>query len=362
MPDSARTDRDDDQSLHDRIAVVVNGNARQVTGDIVEVLDQIVQTGDLFVSRDLADAERIAHTIAQRRYRTVLTGGGDGTFVHMVTLIVREARARSQRPPRFGLLKLGTGNALSWVLGNQQTTGKKAMVADLARLRSEGGSRKMRLLEVEGTLTPFAGMGIDAICLEHYGATKRWLSRSKVTRPLATGPVAYALATTLRSLPEFLVRSHPHVRVVNEGAPALLIGEGDQPVAEIPRGALLYEGPSRLVALSTIPYWGFGARVFPFAEERDDRFSLRIADVGSVEVAMHMRSLWRGSYRSDTVHDYLCERIAIHYDAPMPLQIGGDVVGRRTEVHAALADPIEVVDFYAPPPVQKAAPDAPSEA
>jgi diacylglycerol kinase family enzyme len=357
MPDSARTDRTSpdclstDRTLHDRIAVVVNGNARQVTTDIVEVLDQIVQTGDLFVSRDLADAERIAYTIAERRYRTVLTGGGDGTFVHMVTLIVREARGRGQPPPRFGLLKLGTGNALSWVLGNQQTAGKKAVVADLARLRSEGGSRMMRLLEVEGALTPFAGMGIDAICLEHYGATKRWLSRTKLTRPLASGPFAYALATTFRSLPEFLVRSHPHVRVVNEGAPAFLIGEHDQPVAEVPAGTLLYDGPSRLVALSTIPYWGFGARVFPFAEERDDRFSLRIADVGSIEVALNMRSLWRGSYRSDTVHDFLCERVAIHYDEPMPLQVGGDVVGRRTLVRAALADPIEVVDFYAPPPV-----------
>jgi hypothetical protein len=38
------------------------------------------------------------------------------------------------------------------------------------------------------------------------------------------------------------------------------------------------------------------------------------------------------------------------------------VVGRRTVVHAALADPIEVVDFYAPPPVQKAAPDVATEA
>src|SRR5688572_14367139 len=130
----------------DRVAVVVNGNARQVTHDLVEVLDQIVQSGDLFVSRDLAEAQRIARTIAERRYHTVLTGGGDGTFVHMVTLIVREARARGHRPPRFGLLKLGTGNALSWVLGNQQTSGNKAVVADLARLRTEGGSRQLRLI------------------------------------------------------------------------------------------------------------------------------------------------------------------------------------------------------------------------
>jgi diacylglycerol kinase family enzyme len=160
------------------------------------------------------------------------------------------------------------------------------------------------------------------------------------------------LSTVARSLPEFLLRSHPRVRIVNEGAPCVRMGKGDKPDAEIATGAVLYEGPSRLVALSTIPYWGFGARIFPFAEERDDRFSLRVADVGSIEVATHIRSIWRGSYRNDrSVHDFLCERIAIHYDEPMSLQIGGDVVGRRTLIRAALAAPIEVVDYYAPPPV-----------
>jgi diacylglycerol kinase family enzyme len=266
--------------------------------------------------------------------------------------VVHEARARGQRPPRFGLLKLGTGNALSWVLGSQQTSSRKAVVADLARLRSEGGSRALRLLDVEGALTPFAGLGVDAIALEHYGNTKDWLSRTALTRPLATGPAAYVLSTVTRSLPEFLIRSHPRVRVVNEGAACLRMGPSDRPEAELGRGEVLYDGPSRLVAMSTIPYWGFGARIFPFAEERDDRFSLRICDIGSIEVAAHIRSIWRGSYRNKrTVHDFLCERISIHYAEPMALQVGGDVVGRRTLIRAALAEPIEVVDYYAPPPV-----------
>jgi diacylglycerol kinase family enzyme len=334
----------------DRVAVVVNGNARQVTEDLVEVLDQIVQSGDLFVSRDLAEAERIARTIAERRYHTVLTGGGDGTFVHMVTLIVREARAQGDAPPRFGLLKLGTGNALAWVLGSQDSR-KQGVVADLGRLRTEGGSRALRLINVEDTLTPFAGLGVDAICLEHYGSTKDWLARTPLTRPLSTGKSAYLISTMTRSMPEFLLRPHPRVRVVNEGAPVVRIGKGDKPVAEYPKGAVVYDGPSRLVALSTIPYWGFGARIFPFAEEREDRFSLRICDITSLQVATHLRSIWRGTYRADSVHDLLCERIAIHYEEPMPLQIGGDVVGRRTLVRASLAPPVQVVDYYAPPPV-----------
>ncbi len=338
------------QSSVDRVAVVVNGRARQVTADLVDVLDQIVQSGDLFVSRDLDEADRIAKTIVERGYRTVLTGGGDGTFVQMVTRVVRMARAAGVPPPRFGLLKLGTGNALAWVLGNQNPRGK-GVVADLGRLRSEGGSRALRLLEVAGLLTPFAGLGVDAIALDHYAQTKDLLSRSRLTRPLSTGAPAYLMAAVGRSLPEFVLRPHPRVRVVNEGGEAVLMGPDDKVTRRFAKGEVLYDGPSRLVCMSTIPYWGFGARIFPFADERDDRFNLRVADITSSEVALHISALWRGSYRSPTIQDFLVERICIHYEAPMALQVGGDVVGKHRTIHAALADAIEVVDYYAPPPV-----------
>lgn len=37
----------------ERIAVVVNGNAKSVTADVISTLDQILLGGDLFVSRRL---------------------------------------------------------------------------------------------------------------------------------------------------------------------------------------------------------------------------------------------------------------------------------------------------------------------
>ena len=101
----------------DRVAVVLNGNARQVTDQLVESFDQVVGSGDLFLSRTLDEAHRIALAIVGAGYPVVLTGGGDGTFVQMVTSITREARAVRQEPPVFGLLKLGTGNSLAWALG-----------------------------------------------------------------------------------------------------------------------------------------------------------------------------------------------------------------------------------------------------
>ena len=236
------------------------------------------------------------------------------------------------------MLKLGTGNALAWVLGNQARAGRPGVVSDLKRIATEGGRSTLRLLDVEGSLTPFAGLGIDAICLDHYNETKRALARSPLTRRLSTGPAAYMISTLGRSLPEFLLRGHPWVRIVNEGAACVRMGMDDRPISEHPEGAILYDGPSRLVAMSTIPYWGFGARIFPFADERDDRFALRVCDVSSLEVTRNIGAIWRGKYRNErTVHDFLCERIAIHYEAPMALQVGGDVVGRRTVARARLA-------------------------
>ncbi len=334
---------------HDRVAVVVNGNAKRVTEDLVEVLDEIVQSGDLFVSRSLDEGRDIARVIVERGYPTVLTGGGDGTFVQMVTWIVREARRAGRPEPRFGLLRLGTGNALAWVLGAQNPRGR-GVVTDLARLRTEAGSRELRLIEVEGLLTPFAGLGADATALMHFNEVKGAFQRVPVLRKLATGGLAYVVSIVGRSVPEYLVRPHRHVRIVNEGEPAVRLGVDGQPVgSEIRKGEILYEGPSNMVCVSTIPYWGFGARIFPFANDREDRFSLRIVDIGSAEVVLNIRAIWKGTYRSDKVHDFLVEDVSIHYDEPMALQVGGDAVGERTVTHAKLARPVRVVDYYSPP-------------
>jgi diacylglycerol kinase family enzyme len=337
--------------------VVVNGNAKQVTSGLVDVLDQIVKSGDLFVSRSLEEGREIARAIVAKGYQTVLTGGGDGTFVQMITWIMDECDRTGAPPPRFGLLRLGTGNGMAWVLGAEVTRGKsraaRSAVADLARLRREGGSRTLRLLEVEGQLTPFAGLGGDAVALRHYNDTKERMARVPVLRRFAAGGTAYFASIVGRTFPEYLLRKNPQVRVVNEGAPAFRLGVDGQPIGSpVGKGEVVYEGPSRVVGMSTIPYWGFGARIFPFANDREDRFSLRILDLSPVDIAVHIRAIWRGTFRGDTVHDFLVENVSIHFPEPVPLQVGGDPAGAHRVVHAALSRrPIEVVDFYSPPPI-----------
>ena len=335
----------------DRIAVVVNGNAKNVTRDVVETLDQILLAGDLVVSRKLEEGPEIARTIAQRGYGTVLTGGGDGTFTVMVSEVVRACRKLGKKPPRFGLLRLGTGNSLAWVVGASKSGGR-GLAADIVRLREEAGSRSIRLIEIDDFLSPFCGFGIDAVVLSHKEATKHWMAKVPLLRNYTTGELTYAVATITRTIPFYLVRPIPHCRVINEGADAYHVGYNGSIIgAPIPKGSVIFEGKAKIACCSTIPYYGFGFRIFPYAEEREDRMSLRVSTVPVPTFVANFPSIWRGEYHNPKIiSDFLVEDVTIEFDPPTPFQIGGDPHGVRERARMRLSPhPIELVDFYAPP-------------
>jgi len=335
-----------------RIAVVVNGNAKSVTAEVIETLDQILDSGDLFVSRRVEESEGIARILVERGYGTILTGGGDGTFTVVVTAVVREARRRDAPIPRFGLLRLGTGNSLAWVLGASRSgsSAGRGLAVDLQRLRAEAGSRWLRLVEAERMLSPFCGFGIDAVMLKDYNAVKSLLARGPLKR-LAPGPVAYAVAATTRTLPSYFLRRTPHCRVINEGSDAVRVGlKGSILGAPMRKGAVLYEGPAKVACVATIPYYGFGFRMFPYAEDRPDRMQLRISNISPAGFVANFQSIFRGEYEDlETTFDYFVDDVTIEMDPPTSFQIGGDVRGERSRVRVRLTEPIRIVDFYAPP-------------
>ncbi|MES1187757.1 MAG: diacylglycerol kinase family protein [Myxococcales bacterium] len=340
-------------AIEQRIAVVVNGNAKNATADVISTLDQILNGGDLFVSRKLSDARHIAKTLVARGYGTVLTGGGDGTFTVMVTEVVHEARRAGRPLPRFGLLKLGTGNALAWVVGAQGAD-KHELQADIGRLIEDAGSRSMRLIEVEGFIAPFCGLGADALVLADYGKVKTALGKTPL-KSVAPGPLSYILATTTRSIPRFVAAKMPYCRVRNDGAEAYRLGsKGTLIGPPIATGQTLYEGPMRICGLSTIPYYGYGFRMFPYAEERPDRMNLRIATIGPASFIRHFGEIWRGDYDNpEEVFDYLVDAVTVEVDPDTDFQIAGDPRGKRRTISAFLSPtPIKLVDFYAPPNVE----------
>lgn len=333
-----------------RIAVIVNGNAKSVTDEVLATLDEILEAGDLYVSRSIDEGEAIAKTVLDRGYGTVLTGGGDGTFTNVVTRVVKLARARGQKPPRFGLLRLGTGNALSWVVGSSGRKGKM-LAADVLRLRDEAGARPLRLVEVEGILAPFCGFGTDANVLADYHRVRDGFKKFPVPHKWVAGAVSYAVAATTMSIPKYLVKPIPFVRVTNIGDDVFKIGPTGRPLERpIKAGERIFEGKARMVSCGTIPYYGFGFRVFPQADERPDKMALRITTIGSVEFVANFKPIWRGEYsNSNTLFDYLVDKVQIEIEPATAFQIGGDAMGERTRVEVAMTEPIEIVDLYAPP-------------
>ncbi|MFW5878511.1 MAG: diacylglycerol kinase family protein, partial [Myxococcota bacterium] len=108
-----------------RVAVLLNTNARAVSPRVVKAIGQVVPPSDLYVSKSFSDARAIVSEVVDRGYDTVLTGGGDGTFMGFLQSIREQSeqsyasdgnvvRALAPKPmPRFGVLRLGTGNALA---------------------------------------------------------------------------------------------------------------------------------------------------------------------------------------------------------------------------------------------------------
>ncbi|HIE71900.1 MAG TPA: hypothetical protein EYP98_17910 [Planctomycetes bacterium] len=55
----------------------------------------------------------------------------------------------------------------------------------------------------------------------------------------------------------------------------------DAPV-EHPPGAVLFEGAATVASVGSVPFYGYGMRIFPFAGQRPGTFQLRVASVRAV--------------------------------------------------------------------------------
>jgi len=329
-------------------AVLLNGNARHVNAQVRRSLERVVPPEDLFLSRSEEEARSIADTVVARGYQTVFAGGGDGTFVGWVNRILESAKRRGTRAPRFGVLALGTGNAVAEMVGATP----RRHAEDLARfVRGEvGTTRRLDLVTCEGRRTPFAGAGIDAAVLNDY----RWVRQTLAGTPLAQlglGLAGYGLAIALRSAPRKLVERPSYCEIQNSGGPAWRLDAAGVRIGRpIAHGELLYAGPCMLAAASTVPYYGLGLKAFPFAGTAPGSMQLRVmTSIGVGTLLASLPSIWAGSFAHPGLVDFHAERATLHFDRPTPLQIGGDAEGLRREVTIGMAaDPVELVDFGVP--------------
>lgn len=333
-------------SYHIETAVLLNANAKQVTPRVRHALSSVVPQEHLFFSRDSDEANEIADTVVERGYSTVFTGGGDGTFVSWVNRILDASLRRRTRAPRFGVLALGTGNAVAEVVG-ARTRGHMDHLKAFLDGRAPDVTR-LALLTCEGRRTPFAGVGLDAAVLNDYNWVRTRLG-ARAPRSISTGMPGYGVAGALRTIPRYLFQRRPtYCELVNVGRPAYRLDAAGRPMGPpIRHGELLYAGPCMMAAAGTVPYYGFGLKAFPYAGRRPGAMQLRIiTQIGVPTVLWNLPSIWAGEFSHPSFLDFHVERVTATFERPMPLQIGGDAEGWRDSVAFGMAEEgVDMVDF-----------------
>jgi diacylglycerol kinase family enzyme len=335
------------------VAIVLNANARQVTPRAIRSLSHAVSEQDLFVSHSQMQMRRIAKALLDRQYPIVFCGGGDGTFVAVVNEVFQQLEQNGakapRRPPRFGVLKLGTGNGLAALVHASPSRGDR-MVEDV--LRAKAGEvtsiKRLDLLLVEGRRTPFAGLGIDGKLLNDYVWVRNHLAKG-IFKGLLSGTGGYFSAIALKTLPHYL--THPtsvECEVINGPAsPAYRVAPDGSMLGEpIAPGEPLYRGRLMMAAAGTIPFYGFGLKMFPFAGRRRGMMHLRLGSVSTPAVVANLAAIWKGRWFPKGVHDFHAQEVEIRFEKPMPLQVGGDAEGYRKEISFGVArGQVELLDF-----------------
>ena len=312
----------------------------------------MVPEEDSFVSRSQLDARRICQAVLERRYHTVFLGGGDGTFMGFVNEIYGQLEQRNrylhQRAPRFGVLKLGTGNGMAALLNASSTRGD-GILDDVLRARAGEipGYRRVDMLMVEGKRAPFAGLGVDGKMLNDYIWIKENLAKGMLKK-VFSGPGGYFSAVAFKTIPHFAMNSTWFdAEVVNNDGEAYMIGADGQPTGRsFAPGETMFKGRVMMASAGTIPFYGFELKMFPFAGRKAGYMNLRLGAVSTINTIANLPKLWNGTWRDAGIHDFYAKDVSIKFARPMAFQIGGDAEGYRENVRLQVAsEPIELVDF-----------------
>lgn len=323
------------------VAVVVNLRAGKGSERVHRLASRHLPQARHVATRDVQELGRfIEDHLAPNPPGVLLSGGGDGTAIRLLD----ELCARNLELPVLGLLPLGTGNAWAHAVGAPAAT--KALRRFAEHASAGLPTQRFSLVSVEGRLTPFAGTGWDADIVADYRAQLE--ATPGPLQPMLKGLRGYWLSLATRTTPKQLFGTRPRVRLINLGEPALYVTARGQvrPLPDGEAGKVLYEGPYGVVGAGTSPTIGFGFQALHLARKVPGRMHVRVYAPGVLEALTKIPALRRGQHPLKHSHDYLLTQCRLEYDRPVPLEIGGDVVGLREQVSFEVAQQtVDVLDW-----------------
>ncbi|MFC1888195.1 diacylglycerol/lipid kinase family protein [Thermodesulfobacteriota bacterium] len=342
-----------------KIAVLLNENARKVTGRMKRAVSDIVPRASLYTSRTSEEAYQAVKDMIDRGYERIFSGGGDGSIIQLVNMIRRyvdeknsaiesfspEVPGQIERInyPRIGILKLGTGNGMSYVVG------AKRGIRNIRKALAEPGSRtiNLSLIEAEQKCFTFSGLGWDAAIINDFAWLKQKFTIPTLRRVIG-GVGGYLGTIAFRTIPrEIHRRRKPEVIIRSTGDPVYQVVPPGIPVPmHLGPGEVIYEGPVSVTGVGTVPYYGFKVKAFPYSNLSPEFMNLRVINAGVFECVSHAYPIWMGRYQSENFLDYLTTGATMEFSESMPMQIGGDACGYRDNIMYTMSDHmVEVVDL-----------------
>ena len=178
---------------------------------------------------------------------------------------------------------------------------------------------------VDGQRTPFAGLGVDGKLLNDYVWVKENLGRGML-KPMLSGVGGYLSSVAFKTVPHYLSNSTwVECEVINgQAGEAWRVGPDGAPVGEpIAPGGTLFQGELMMAAAATMPFYGYGLRMFPFAGKRQGMMQLRLGQLQPTHILANLPRLWTGRWFPEGLKDYYAREVHIRFSRPMPFQMGG---------------------------------------
>ena len=322
-------------------AVLINLRSRRGSATLERTVRRWLPEARLGLTRTLEEAQRFLRELpVGPGPNLVVSGGGDGTAVGLLNAMRRQGSPL----PTLGLVPLGTGNGWARVMGSP------SFPRAMKRLSTHGlapwPTQRFSLVEVEGTLSPWAGTGWDAEIVADYQRIMHALPKKYAE--WFGGVPGYMMSLFGMTIPRLAFARPTNVRLVNTGAPALLVDPSGRLVS-VPNGgagAVLYEGPVSVCGCSTTTHVGMGMKAFPFAHAAPGRMGVRVYAETTLNAMLSLRKIWRGVHPLPKDHLWLLDSCRMEFDQPVNFEIGGDVVGKRSTVDFRMArETVEVLDW-----------------
>jgi len=307
-----------------KTCVYINVGARRVSSAVMNEIRELIPQEDIYVAKSVEEEERAAIEILEKKIDTLFLGGGDGTFVRFINRLIFTAGNRTL--PVIGILGLGTGNAIAQLVSSGNALSDlKSFLANPSR-----DTYPLSLVETDGMVYPFGGLGWDGQWLEDYERLNTMFP--EVVKGRVGYITAFILGTIPRKLYDIVTRKHVHANIINGPHKAFRVGPNGEKADPVEPGEPIYSGNTTSVALGTVPDYGYGIRILPFAGVDLEYMHLRVVTISMARVLLAAPSVYYGVFRHPGVQDFYVKSCSVDFSKPMPFEIAGESMGRKTHV------------------------------